>query len=267
MKPSIDGVNTMEHMQELEAIVREAGKIMGAAELTEAGIYRKPGDANFVTAYDVQIQRFLIEQISSLFPDAGFFGEEDTAGNEKQLTQGYTFIIDPIDGTTNFMFNYHHSCVSVGVALNGTLEAGLIYDPYTDSLYTAVRGQGAYLNGRHLVLADTPVSQGIACFGCARYNEADYDRLFDVVKELFLESLSIRSVGSAALGIARIASGSNVCYLELKLQPYDYAAAAVILEEAGGCIVQPDGSPITLDKPCSVVAGTPKAVEHILTKF
>ena len=244
----------MEHMQELEAIVREAGKIMDAAELTEAGIYRKPGDANFVTAYDVQIQRFLIERISTLFPDAGFFGEEDTAGNEKQLTHGYTFIIDPIDGTTNFMFNYHHSCVSVGVALNGTLEAGLIYDPYTDSLYTAVRGQGAYLNGRHLVLADTPVSQGIACFGCARYNDADYDRLFDVVKELFLESLSIRSVGSAALGIARIASGSNVCYLELKLQPYDYAAAAVILEEAGGCIVQPDGSPITLDKPCAVVA-------------
>ena len=254
-------------MQELEAIIRDAGKIMGTAELTEAGIYRKPGDANFVTAYDVQIQRFLIERISALFPDAGFFGEEDTAGNEKQLTQGYTFIIDPIDGTTNFMFNYHHSCVSVGVALNGTLEAGLIYDPYTDSLYTAVRGQGAYLNGRHLVLADTPVSQGIACFGCARYNEADYDRLFDVVKELFLESLSIRSVGSAALGIARIASGSNVCYLELKLQPYDYAAAAVILEEAGGRIVQPDGSPITLDQPCAVVAGTPKAVEHILKKF
>ena len=267
MKPSIDGVNAMEHMQELEAIVREAGKIMGAAELTEAGISRKPGDANFVTAYDVQIQRFLIERISVLFPNAGFFGEEDTAGNEKQLTQGYTFIIDPIDGTTNFMFNYHHSCVSVGVALDGKLEAGLIYDPYTDSLYTAVRGQGAYLNGRHLVLADTPVSQGIACFGCARYNEADYDRLFDVVKELFLESLSIRSVGSAALGIARIASGSNVCYLELKLQPYDYAAAAVILEEAGGCIVQPDGSPITLDQPCAVVAGTPKAVEHILKKF
>ena len=254
-------------MQELEAIVREAGKIMGAAELTEAGIYRKPGDANFVTAYDVQIQRFLIERISALFPDAGFFGEEDTAGNEKQLTHGYTFIIDPIDGTTNFMFNYHHSCVSVGVALNGELTAGLIYDPYTDSLYTAVRGQGAYLNGRHLVLADTPVSQGIACFGCARYNEADYDRLFDVVKELFLESLSIRSVGSAALGIARIASGSNVCYLELKLQPYDYAAAAVILEEVGGRIVQPDGSPITLDQPCAVVAGTPKAVEHILKKF
>ena len=267
MKPSIDGVNTMEHMQELEAIVREAGKIMDAAELTEAGIYRKPGDANFVTAYDVQIQRFLIERISALFPDAGFFGEEDTAGNEKQLTHGYTFIIDPIDGTTNFMFNYHHSCVSVGVALNGTLEAGLIYDPYTDSLYTAVRGQGAYLNGRHLVLTDTPVSEGIVCFGCARYNEADYDRLFDVVKELFLESLSIRSVGSAALGIARIASGSNVCYLELKLQPYDYAAAAVILEEAGGRIVQPDGSPITLDQPCAVVAGTPKAVEHILKKF
>lgn len=258
----------MEHMQELEAIVREAGGIMRSAELTEEGIYRKPGDANFVTAYDVEIQRFLIKKINVLFPNAGFFGEEDTEGNQKNcLSSGYTFIIDPIDGTTNFMFRYHHSCVSVGVALDGNLEAGLIYDPYTDSLYSAVRGQGCRLNGKPLVLEDLPVSEGIVCFGCARYNEADYDLLFDVVKELFLESLSIRSVGSAALGIARIASGSNVSYIELKLQPYDYAAAAVILEEAGGRIVQPDGSPITLDKPCPVVAGTPKAVEHILRKF
>lgn len=255
-------------IKRLQVIVHEAGKLLLAARAADGNVEQKQGEANFVTEYDVKIQQFLVEKLSEMIPGATFFGEEDTEGNQAgRLGDGFTFIIDPIDGTTNFMFNYHHSCVSVGVALNGTLEAGLIYDPYTDSLYTAVRGQGAYLNDRHLVLTDTPVSEGIVCFGCARYNEADYDRLFDVVKELFLESLSIRSVGSAALGIARIASGSNVCYLELKLQPYDYAAAAVILEEAGGRIVQPDGSPITLDQFCAVVAGTPKAVEHILKKF
>ena len=258
----------MQHMQELEAIIREAGTMIRSAELTESGIYRKPGDANFVTAYDVAIQNFLFEKIRELFPDAGFFGEEDTAGNQSRcLSTGYTFLVDPIDGTTNFMFRYHHSCVSIGVALDGKLEAGLIYDPYTDSLYTAVKGHGARLNGTPLVLADVPVSQGIVGFGCARCYPSDYDLLFDVVKELFLESLSIRSLGSAALGIARIASGSNVCFLELMLQPYDYAAAAIILEEAGGRILQPDGSPITLDQPCPVVAGTPTAVEQVLAKF
>lgn len=252
----------------MEAILREAGQKMLNVAVTEDGIFQKPGDANFVTAYDVEIQKFLIEKIREIVPDATFFGEEETESNQKNfLSDGYTFIIDPIDGTTNFMFHYHHSCVSVGIALAGQLIAGYIYDPYADELYSAILGQGSYLNGGRLQMKNLPVSEGIVCFGCARYNEADYDLLFDVVKELFLESLSIRSVGSAALGIARIASGSNVAYLELKLQPYDYAAAALILEEAGGCIIQPDGSPITLTQPCPVVAGTKAAVTHILDKF
>ena len=88
---------------------------------------------------------------------------------------------------------------------------------------------------------------------------------FYIVKELFLRSICIRNGGSAALGISRIAAGSNVLYFELKLQPYDYAAASVILEEAGGKICQADGSMITLDKPCSIVAGTDAAVEEVLS--
>ena len=252
-------------MARLQDIVREAGKLLLNAHVSEDGIDRKQGDANFVTVYDVRIQRFLMEKLRGLVPDAAFFGEEDTEGNQAgRLGDGYTFVIDPIDGTTNFMFRYHHSCISVGVAWAGRLVAGCIYNPYVDEMYTAVRGQGCYLTGRRLQMEALSVEQGIVAFGCARYNAEDVDLLFNVVKTMFHRSLSIRSSGSAALDLSRIASGSNAAYIELLLHPYDYAAAAVMIEEAGGCIVQMDGSPITLDSSCSILAGTKTAVTQIL---
>ena len=113
-------------------------------------------------------------------------------------------------------------------------------------------------------MEDLPVEQGIVAFGAARYNDEHVDLLFSVVKNLFHRCLAIRSGGSAALDLAKIASGSNAAYVEMKLQPYDYAAAAVMIEEAGGRIVQMDGKPITLDRPCSILAGTRKAVAQIL---
>lgn len=252
-------------IKRLQTIVREAGKIMKDARLEENGVGQKQGDANFVTVYDVQIQQFLIEKLREMIPDATFFGEEDTDGNQAGcLGDGFTFIIDPIDGTTNFMFDYQQSCISVGVAWGGALVAGCIYNPYLNHMYVAVRGLGAYLNGRRLTMEDLSVEQGIVGFGCARYNSENVDILFRVVREMFNRCLAIRSSGSAAIDLARIASGSNAAYVEVKLQPYDYAAAAVMIEEAGGRIVQMDGKPITLDRPCSIVAGTKRAVAQIL---
>ena len=255
MKLSID---------QLEKIVRQAGQMLRSAHVSVENVEHKPGDANFVTDYDVRIQRFLVSEFRKMIPDAAFFGEEETEENQQKIRpDGYTFIIDPIDGTTNFMFGYHHSCVSVGVTLAGELTLGCVYNPYVDEMYTAVKGEGAYLNGRRLLMADLAVGESIISFGCARYNEGNVDLLFDVVKELFQRSLSVRCGGSAALDLCRIASGNNGAYLELRLNPYDYAAAALIIEEAGGCIAQMDGSPITLEKPCSVVAGTQKALAEI----
>lgn len=230
------------------------------AHIEKNNIHQKTGPANFVTDYDVKIQQFLIDSLSALYPDAGYYGEEDTEGNKRNI-EGQVFFIDPIDGTTNFMFDYHNSCVSVGLAEDGEMKAGWVFDPYTDQFWSAERGQGAKLNGKKLVVEDKSLDAGICAFGCARYNESD--GIFDILPTLFTRSLSIRNGGSAAIDLCRIASGSNVAYIEMLLQPYDYAAASVIIEEAGGCISQVDGSVITLDKGCSIVAGTPKAVEEV----
>ncbi len=252
------------NMKEIERIVREAGQIIRSAKLEQSDIHEKDGAANFVTDYDVRIQAFLIKKLSEVVPDASFYGEEDTEGNKHSVGTGYTFFIDPIDGTTNFMFDYQFSCVSVGLADNGSLLAGWVYNPYSDRMYSAVKGQGAFLNGKRLKIEDGSLADGIVAFGCARYNDQEVDLLFDIVQELFLRSLSVRNGGSAALDLSRVASGSHVGFFEFLLQPYDFAAASAIIKEAGGMVCQPDGSPFVLDRPCSIVAGTKTAVEEML---
>ena len=248
--------------EQIEEVIRVAGQMILDAHLEKNNIHQKTSPANFVTDYDVRIQTYLIEKLSGLVPGCGFFGEEETEGN-KRTVEGYTFFIDSIDGTTNFMFDYHNSCVSVGLALDGEMIAGWVFDPYKDCFWSAARCKGAKLNGKQIVIEDKGLSDGIVAFGCARYNDGGVDLMFDVVKELFLQSLTIRNGGSAAIDLCRIASGSNVAYIELLLQPYDYAAASVIIEEAGGLISQVDGKPITLDRGCSIIAGASKAMEEV----
>ena len=250
-----------EDIKTVEEAVRSAGKMLLVARPDDSTVHAKEGPANFVTDYDVKIQEYLIERLSAVFDSAQFYGEEDTAGSTGYVGDGYTFFIDPIDGTTNLMFDYQNSCVSVGLAEGGVMTAGWVFNPYTDRMYVAASGQGATLNGRPLRITDKGMSEGIVAFGCARYYEGDI--VFSVLKEIFMNSLSVRNGGSAAIDLCRIASGSNVGYVEMKLQPYDYAAASVIIEEAGGYIGQPDGSAITLDRPCPIVAGTHKAAEEL----
>ena len=245
-------------------IVRTAGEILKTAHLEKEQIFDKEGDANFVTAFDMKIQKYLIEKILEIVPDASFYGEEESTENKKEISDtGYTFIIDPIDGTTNFMFDYKTSCISVGIAYKGELYAGIVYNPYVDNMYTAVKGKGSYVNNKKLFIEDKGLEEGISAFGCARYNEDSTGLLFATISKLFYKTLAIRSCGSAAIDLSRIATGSNVVYFEMLLQPYDYAAAAVLIEEAGGVITQLDGSNITIDHGCSILAGTKKATAQL----
>lgn len=253
---------TSQFYNSCEAIVREAGAMILNAKITDENVHHKEGEANFVTDLDIEIQRFLIERFSKLLPGTSFYGEEDTEGNDHGC-DGYCFYIDPIDGTTNFVFGFDYSCVSAGLAYEGKMLAGFVYNPYLDKMYKAVRGNGAYLNGKRLNITDKGLSEGIVSFDGARYNGDDAELLFAVVKEIYLRSPAVRSGGSAALDLCRVASGANAAYIELQLQPYDYAAASVIIEEAGGVIRQADGSEITLDRPCSVLGGTVTACNEI----
>ena len=200
--PSDSGENaalTSEQENAITTLIREAGQKLRQASPAEDTIHQKEGPANFVTDFDTEIQKFLISGLKKILPEAEFFGEEDTEENKGASASGeYTFYIDPIDGTTNFMFRYNHSCVSVGLARREQMIAGFVYNPYVDEMFTAVRGKGSFLNGRKLEIRNRSVTEGIAAFGCARYNDENVGVLFDTVRELFDRSLSIRSGGSAA---------------------------------------------------------------------
>ena len=249
-------------LEEIQKAVREAGKIMLDSHLTEGQIEVKPGHANYVTAYDVAVQKFLSEKLPAILPEAAFLGEEGD-GSQK-VGKGYTFIVDPIDGTTNFICGYQMSAVSVGLTLDGEPVLGVVYNPFREEMYWAEKGKGAFLNGQPLHITDRGLKDGVVCFGTSPYNPEYTDRTFKVMREILPRTMDLRRQGSAALDISYIAAGRNVLFFECKLSPWDYAAAQCILTEAGGVLCTMEGEKTDFNRISSILAGTPTAVKEFL---
>ena len=243
-------------LDEIISIVKKCGNIILLAENADSSeaIRTKEGRANFVTKYDVAVQSYLQEELLKLVPDAIFFGEEGEHTRE-DLAHGYAFIVDPIDGTTNFIKGYKKSCISVGLSLDGEILMGVIFNPYTNEAFYAERGKGAFLNGEPIHVTDHPLGEGLVCFGTAPYYAEYIDTTFDNAKLLHRASLDIRRSGSAALDLCDIASGRCELFFECRLSPWDYAAGSILVTEAGGRISRMDGSPLSFDHGCSVLAG------------
>lgn len=250
-------------------VMREAAEIMLSAHNIDSAVIAKPGDANFVTEYDIAVQKFLEEKLTALLPEAVFIGEESDDNHTELLASRLCFIIDPIDGTTNFMHNYRHSAVSVGVCDCGTMVFGAIYDPYLDRLIYAEKGRGAHLEKggvrTDIRVSDRNLPAALTTFGTSPYYRDELgEKTFRTAEKLFRATRDIRRSGSAALDLCDIACGSVDVFFEYRLSPWDYAAASLIIEEAGGVISQMDGSAITLDKPCPIIAGNPVSHGELL---
>ena len=233
-------------------IVKECGQVMLNADRSAIEIDSKAGSANFVTEYDKKVQDLLEKKLLEIVRDAKFVGEEETA--EKVTASGKYFVVDPIDGTTNFIKDYHMSCISVGLIEDGEVVLGIIYNPYLDEMFWAVRGEGAYCNDKPIHVSNQPLSNGIVLFGTSPYYEELSKKSFQMAYDYFKEALDIRRSGSAALDLCAIAAGRAELFFELRLSPWDYTAGSLIVEEAGGIVTTVDGEAITFDKPCSVLA-------------
>ena len=238
----------------------------GAALMLEAHdilAERKTDRRDVVTEYDRRVQALLIERLSAALPEARFFCEENDRHDD--LHAETVFIIDPIDGTMNFVRGFHHSCVSIACMRSGELCAAAIYNPYVDELFTAVRDGGAFLNGRPIHASTEPLSQNLVCCGTAPYDQGLADRTFGLMKKAYLAGLDVRREGAAALDLCSVAAGRAGVYFELGLSLWDYAAGKLIVEEAGGVCCTLAGAPMPLDpsRP-SVVAGGKQAVADFL---
>jgi myo-inositol-1(or 4)-monophosphatase len=252
----------------LISLLRRAGEIMlSAHEVSHnegGGVKVKPGTANFVTVYDVAVQEFLINAIKEEIPDAVFIAEEKE--NDSAVLMGeHCFIIDPIDGTTNFIHDYKRSSISLAMISRGETVFGAVYDPYLNELFHAEKGKGAYLNETPIHVSDREIGYAVVAFGtCPYYKDTLADNTFALAKDLFLVTSDVRRPGSAALDLSYVAAGRNDLFFELILSPWDIAAGALIITEAGGVITQGDGAPIDLSAPCPVFAGNPVAHPELL---
>ncbi len=246
-------VQAMENL--LLPIIREAGKLMTGARDIERVTNEKGGDAaNMVTAYDVAVQNFLIREITAQIPDAFFFAEEKE-NNAEDLKREYCFVIDPIDGTANFVHQYHRSAISVALFSRGEVVFAAVYDPYLDEMFSAVKGGGAFLNGTPICVSERDMAHALTAFGTSPYyKDALAKKSFRLAYEFYLHTGDIRRSGTAAIDLAYLAAGRNDIFFEGILSPWDIAAGSLLITEAGGNITTFEGTAIDFSKPSSVLA-------------
>lgn len=239
-------------LNEIIVAAKECGQVMLQADRNNFGIKDKAGKANFVTAYDCKIQEMLQIKLAQILPEAEFLGEEEDCRINRKAE--YIFVVDPIDGTTNFIKDYHRSCVSIGLIRNGKRYLGVVHNPYLDETFSAISGEGAYMNGNAIHVSSDDLENGVVLFGSSPYNTELAKASFELAYEYFQKCLDIRRSGSAALDLCSIASGRAELYFELILSPWDFAAGALIVEEAGGIVTTVEGDTLSCLEKSSVLA-------------
>lgn len=193
------------------------------------------GAADYVTKVDVGVQNFLQRELAARYPEIGFIGEEQK--RIRTSPEKSYWILDPIDGTTNLIHHYGMSAVSLGLYENGSMTFGAVYNPFHKELFTAVAGQGAYLNGKKIGVSSTEkMADALVAYGSSPYEKERAHELFGIFERIFCASADFRRSGSAALDLCYVACGRQDAYIEQNLKPWDYAAGALVLQEAGGCV-------------------------------
>jgi myo-inositol-1(or 4)-monophosphatase len=208
---------------------------------------REKSRKNLVTEADVNSQAAIVETIRDSFPDHGFLGEEDLAiaGGQSE----YRWIIDPLDGTTNYVHGFPYYAVSIGIECRGRLVAGVIFDPTRNEMFTAIDGSGAFLNGRSLRPSETEVLSEAFCVASlpvgARGDEPQVQQFLRVLPA----ARTVQRTGSAALNLCYVACGRIDAYWSGSLKPWDQAGGALIVQEAGGQVTRMNGSPFDVELP------------------
>src|SRR4051794_14241275 len=215
------------------------------------------GPANFVTKADKRAEEMLYDDLAKARPGYGFVGEE--GGVREGADKSHTWFVDPLDGTTNFLHGIPHFAISIGLQREGTIIAGLIYNPANDDLYLAERGKGAFLNDQRLRVAGRrQLNECVIACGLPHLGRGDHDLSRSEMTALQPRVAGLRRFGAAALDMAFIAAGRFDGYWERNLQPWDLAAGTIIVREAGGIVSGIDGDDDAL-KTGNVVCGN----EHV----
>lgn len=248
----------MDIIANIESIVREAAKIMLDREFD---VTQKGNASNIVTSADIKVQKFLEKELLKIYPGSIFLGEE----GDNNIDKGDAiWIVDPIDGTSNFMRNLKLSAISVGLLEQGELTVGVVYLPYIDEMFTARKGEGAFLNGKPIHVSDRDFAHSHLCSAMSLYDKNFAKPCFNIIERVYSEADDLRRMGSAALEMCELAAGRVELYFEVRLCSWDCAATAVIIREAGGFVEFMFHDNIVLNKPMGVIAANSKEnFEHL----
>lgn len=238
--------------EQAAALVRQCGELMLHRVSSPEQIHHK-GAVDFVTDTDFAISSRLCEGLAKILPGSRVITEEQP---EHTFTYSQpTWVIDPLDGTSNYVFDLRLSAVSVALLQQGEPVLGIVYNPYAGELFHALRGQGAFLNGERIHAAGiSSLMQGLVSVGTTPYRRELSGRTFEKLHRIFERCVDIRRLGSAALDMAAVACGRSAGFYEEQLSPWDYAAGALLVAEAGGKATRADGSPLRFDGKESMVA-------------
>jgi len=223
-------------------------------------VFGKGRHADFVTEADIAVQGFLMEELARAFPDAAFFAEEK---KDNTLGEGFTFIIDPIDGTTNYFRRRCCSSISIGAVEGKQPVYGAIYDPYRGEIYHAQAGKGAFCGEERLQVSQEPLSRAIIGMGTSPYYEELFEITGKTLSALLPRVADVRRTGSACIELCDVAAGRSDAHFEWKLQPWDYCAGTLIVREAGGVCGSILGGDVTYDRPCPHLAASKAVFEDV----
>ena len=218
------------------------------------------GKNDFVTEVDKNAEKIIIYTIKNAYPDHAFLAEETGQTGEGD----FLWVIDPLDGTTNFLHSFPHFAVSIALQHKGVLDQAVIYDPLRQELFTASKGKGAHLNNRRIRVSDKKLLDGALLGTGFPYNdETAATHFIESFKALFPEVAGIRRAGVASLDLAYVACGRLDGFWEFGLKPWDIAAGALIIQEAGGINVELTGE-IDFMKTGNIISANPKMIKSML---
>lgn len=213
-------------------IVREAGCLMQNRDFV---VESKGTISNNVTTADLAVQDFLESRLTLLIDHSVFIGEEGSFDDDNNSAP-YRWIMDPIDGTANFIHDMGLSVISVALIKGQKSVLGVIYHPYRDEMFYAEEGKGAFLNGKEIQVSDRDFAHSLFCSAASLYNKDYAKPCFQIMEKVYAECDDFRRLGSAALELVYLACGRVDLYFEIRLFPWDFAAGEVIIREAGGYV-------------------------------